>query len=151
MLNLSIDRYRFAVGLGAALLRGHTSLLPPNHVADTVARLRARFAGVYALVEGGGDGHGLPTVRHADPRRRRRAGIAAIPAIDPDLVAAYVLTSGSTGEPVPHAKPWGLLVAQRARRSERASPRRSAASTSPASRWSRRCRRSTCTASSRAC
>jgi len=28
MLNLSVDRYRFAVGLGAALLRGHTSLLP---------------------------------------------------------------------------------------------------------------------------
>ena len=40
MLNLSVDRYRFAVGLGAALLRGHTSLLPPNHVAETVARLR---------------------------------------------------------------------------------------------------------------
>ena len=33
MLNLSSDRYRFAVGLGAALLRGHTSLLPPNHDA----------------------------------------------------------------------------------------------------------------------
>ena len=52
MLNLSSDRYRFAVGLGAALLRGHTSLLPPNHVPDTVARLRARFADVYALVDG---------------------------------------------------------------------------------------------------
>ena len=36
MLNLSSDRYRFAVGFAAALLRGHTSLLPPNHVADTV-------------------------------------------------------------------------------------------------------------------
>ena len=83
MLNLSADRYRFAVGLGAALLRGHTSLLPPNHVADTVARLRARFAGVYALVDGArGDGHGLPTVA---PRRRRaptRRRSTAIPAID---------------------------------------------------------------------
>ena len=71
MLNLSVDRYRFAVGLGAALLRGHTSLLPPNHVAETVARLRARFAGVYALVEGPGDDHGLPTVRHASEPARR--------------------------------------------------------------------------------
>src|SRR5580765_3729943 len=61
MLNLSTDRYRFAVGLGAALLRGHASLLPPNHLADTVARLRARFTGVYALVDGDGDDHGLPT------------------------------------------------------------------------------------------
>jgi len=109
MLNLSIDRYRFAVGLGAALLRGHTSLLPPNHVAETVARLRERFAGVYALVEGPGDDHGLPSVHHA-PAPAPGAGVTAIPAIDPGLVAAYVLTSGSTGEPVPHAKPWGLLV-----------------------------------------
>jgi acyl-coenzyme A synthetase/AMP-(fatty) acid ligase len=109
MLNLSVDRYRFAVGLGAALLRGHTSLLPPNHVAETVARLRERFAGVYALAEGASDDHGLPTVRHASAPAPGTS-ITAIPAIDPGLVAAYVLTSGSTGEPVPHAKPWGLLV-----------------------------------------
>jgi len=121
MLNLSVDRYRFAVGLGAALLRGHTSLLPPNHVAETVTRLRERFAGVYALVEGAGDDHGLPTVHHASAPAPG-AGITAIPAIDPGLVAAYVLTSGSTGEPVPHAKPWGLLV-----RNARAEARRLAA------------------------
>src|SRR4051794_26044805 len=109
MLNLSIDRYRFAVGLGAALLRGHTSLLPPNHVAETVAHLRERFSGVYALVEGAADEHGLPTVRHASAPASS-AGVSGIAAIDPSLVAAYVLTSGSTGQPVPHAKPWGLLV-----------------------------------------
>ncbi len=109
MLNLSSDRYRFAVGFAAALLRGHTSLLPPNHVAETVTRLRARFAGVYALIEDGADGHGLTTVMHAD-RDGELAGIDTIPEIDPDFVAAYVLTSGSTGDPVPHAKPWGLLI-----------------------------------------
>jgi acyl-coenzyme A synthetase/AMP-(fatty) acid ligase len=109
MLNLSVDRYRFAVGLGAALLRGHTSLLPPNHVADTVARLRARFTGMYALVEGNRDEHGLPIVRHAKGWAAA-AALCAIPAIDGELVAAHVLTSGSTGEPVPHAKPWRLLV-----------------------------------------
>ncbi|HEY4957505.1 MAG TPA: CoA ligase, partial [Caldimonas sp.] len=109
MLNLSSDRYRFAVGFAAALLRGHTSLLPPNHVPNTVARLRARFAGVYALIEAGGDGHDLPTVTHAD-RAAHATHLGAIPDIDPALVAAYVLTSGSTGDPVPHAKPWGLLI-----------------------------------------
>ncbi len=111
MLNLSTDRYRFALGFAAALLRGHSSLLPPNHLADTVARLRARFADAYALVEGDGDGHGLPTVRH---RERDDADVPpavdAAPRIDDDLVAAYVLTSGSTGDPVPHPKPWGQLV-----------------------------------------
>ena len=109
MLNLSTDRYRFAVGFGAALLRGHTSLLPPNHLADTVARLRARFAGAYALLEGSGDEHGIPSVRHAEGTAPAGA-VSAIPAIDPDVVAAHVLTSGSTGDPVPHAKPWHLLV-----------------------------------------
>ncbi len=111
MLNLSVDRYRFAVGLGAALLRGHISLLPPNHTAHTVDRLRAGFPHIYALVEPDGVGDGLPTVVH----REQVADIAAAPTKNPaiaaDLVAAFVLTSGSTGEPVPHAKPWGLLVA----------------------------------------
>ena len=96
MLNLSVDRYRFAVGLGAALLRGHTSLLPPNHVAETVARLRERFAGVYALVEGPGDDHGLPSVHHA-PAPAPGAGITAIPAIDPGLVA-FVVAPGLARE-----------------------------------------------------
>ena len=110
MLNLSVDRYRFSVGLGAALLRGHTSLLPPNHTAHTVERLQARFPQVYALVEAEGEGHGLPTIVHAE-RGSGAAGTAANPPIAADLVAAFVLTSGSTGDPVPHAKPWSLLAA----------------------------------------
>jgi acyl-coenzyme A synthetase/AMP-(fatty) acid ligase len=109
MLNLSVDRYRFAVGLGAALLRGHTSLLPPNHTAHTVERLRARFPLVYALVETEGDGDGLPAIVHGEAAGDA-ASVVASPTIASDLVAAFVLTSGSTGEPVPHAKPWGLLA-----------------------------------------
>ena len=110
MLNLSLDRYRFAVGLGAALLRGHTSLLPPNHLHDTVQRLRARFPATYALIEAEGEGHGLPTVVHGEDAALSTLAPAAL-GIAADHVAAYVLTSGSTGEPVPHPKHWGLLVA----------------------------------------
>ncbi len=109
MLNLSVDRYRFAVGLGAALLRGHTCLLPPNHTAHTVERLRASFAGVYALVEAGADGDGLPSIAHGAPAQATLAEPTP-PLLAAGLVAAYVLTSGSTGDPVPHAKPWGLLA-----------------------------------------
>ncbi|MEO8078920.1 MAG: AMP-binding protein [Caldimonas sp.] len=109
MLNLSLDRYRFAVGFAAALLRGHTSLLPPNHTADTVLRLRRRFDGVYALVEAGTDGHGLPTVMHVDGATTADA-VETVPEIAAGHVAAFVLTSGSTGDPVPHAKTWGLLA-----------------------------------------
>ena len=110
MLNLSSDRYRFAVGLGAALLRGHPCLLPPNHTPHTVARLRARFADAYALVEAEGEGDGLPSVVHAaEPAPATTA--PPMPRLDAGRIAAYVLTSGSTGDPVPHAKPWGLLAA----------------------------------------
>jgi hypothetical protein len=77
MLNLSTDRYRFAVGLGAALLRGQSSLLPPNHLANTVARLRTRFTDAYALVETGGDGHGLPAVEHRHRRRSTKGDASA--------------------------------------------------------------------------
>ncbi|MEO5881539.1 MAG: AMP-binding protein [Caldimonas sp.] len=110
MLNLSVDRYRFAVGLGAALLRGHACLLPPNHTRHTVERLRSRFADAYALVEAKGEGDGLPSIVHG-PSAAAPATDAAIPRLDADRVAAHVLTSGSTGDPVPHVKPWGLLVA----------------------------------------
>jgi acyl-coenzyme A synthetase/AMP-(fatty) acid ligase len=33
-----------------------------------------------------------------------------VPRIDADQIAAYVFTSGSTGQPVPHAKRWGMMV-----------------------------------------
>jgi acyl-coenzyme A synthetase/AMP-(fatty) acid ligase len=110
MLNLSVDRYRFAVGLGAALLRGHACLLPPNHTPHTVERLRSRFPGAYALVEAEGQGDGLPSIVHG-PAAALGATAPAIPRLAAERVAAYVLTSGSTGDPVPHAKPWGLLAA----------------------------------------
>ena len=109
-LSLSGDRYRFAVGLGAAMLRGHTSLLPPNHTPDMIERLRGQFVDVYALADPASAPSGLPTVVHdADPAPLDAA--IAMPMIDGDQVVARVLTSGSTGAPVPHPKPWALLVA----------------------------------------
>lgn len=108
MLNLSADRYRFAVGLGAALLRGQTSLLPPNFTPDMVERLRTMFPGIYALTDQPEAGTVLHTLRHPD----RPAPIPPsleVPGIDPSAVAVRVLTSGSTGMPVPHAKAWRYL------------------------------------------
>jgi acyl-CoA synthetase (AMP-forming)/AMP-acid ligase II len=148
MLNLSSDRYRFAVGLGAALLRGHPCLLPPNHTPHTVARLRARFAGAmrWSRAEGEGDGCRASSTPGAAPA----ATAPAMPHVDADRVAAHVLTSGSTGDPVPHAKPWGLLAAS-ARAEAAGSPRRWAALARRPDARRDRAGRSTCTASSRAC
>ena len=40
VLNLCVDRYRFAVGFAAGLLRRQVSLLPPNATPDLIERLR---------------------------------------------------------------------------------------------------------------
>jgi acyl-coenzyme A synthetase/AMP-(fatty) acid ligase len=109
VLNFSGDRYRFTVGLGAAMLRGHTSLLPPNHTPDMIARLCSRFENVYCISDAATPAAGLPTVMHATTPAAPSAN-AVVPLIDADLVVAQVLTSGSTGAPMPHAKTWGLLA-----------------------------------------
>ena len=111
MLNLTADRYRFAVGLGAAMLRGQHNLLPPNHTSDTVARLLALFPDTYALADSGAPAVRLPVVRHPTyPLAAAMEATAGPVQIADDALAAQVLTSGSTGAPVPHPKQWGLLV-----------------------------------------
>lgn len=108
MLNLTGDRYRFAVGLGAALVRGHSSLLPPNHTPDMIERLRTLFPTVYALTDLPAFDGGVPVLHHPDAHAPMQAD-AVLPQIDEAALAVQVLTSGSTGTPVPHAKAWGYL------------------------------------------
>lgn len=109
MLNITADRYRFAVGLGAAMLRGHTNLLPPNHTPDIVARLHSLFPSTYCVADDTARQWKLPTIVvpqiHADIR-----GELEVPQLDANALTAQVLTSGSTGDPMPHAKQWSLLV-----------------------------------------
>ena len=105
MLNLSADRYRFAVGVGAALQRGQDNLLPPNHTPDMVERLHGLFPGTY-IVGDPADSHDL----HWPDLERPLGGEAAASIEFADTtLAAQVLTSGSTGNPMPYAKSWGLL------------------------------------------
>ena len=49
LLNLCADRYHFAVGFAAALLRRQVSLLPPNETPDLIERLVSRYPDVYCL------------------------------------------------------------------------------------------------------
>ena len=112
MLNLSADRYRFAVGLGAALLRGHANLMPPNHTTDTVARLEGLFPGMY-MIDDPTDAQGRPGVQWSVVWPAHAACDRDAPQdalqVETEQVAAQVLTSGSTGDPVPHTKAWGGL------------------------------------------
>ncbi|WP_367153818.1 AMP-binding protein [Methylibium sp.] len=125
VLNLCGDRYRFAVGLAAALMRGQTSLLPPNALPDTLARLLGTEPALYGLTDDPALAvPGLPlqhvaqhgassggTARHAlaadDAASEMRP---ALPRIAAEQAAVCLLTSGSTGVPQPHLKRWGTLV-----------------------------------------
>src|SRR5260370_19523515 len=49
VFNLCTDRYRFAVGFSAALLRRQVRLLPPHETPDLVERLPAQYPAVYCL------------------------------------------------------------------------------------------------------
>jgi acyl-coenzyme A synthetase/AMP-(fatty) acid ligase len=108
ILNLCADRYRFAVGFAAALLRGQTSLLPPNYTASFVEHLGLSYPDLYCLADGEVNFPGVavlhyPILPETDNQPR------AIPAIQSAQRAALVFTSGSTGHPVAHAKSWGSL------------------------------------------
>lgn len=107
ILNLCTDRYRFAVGFAAALLRGQTSLLPPNYTADFVARLTQRYPDLYCLTDGATELHDIEVV--AFPASFAGTAPKLVPQVEETQSAALVFTSGSTGDPVAHAKSWGSL------------------------------------------
>jgi acyl-coenzyme A synthetase/AMP-(fatty) acid ligase len=109
VFNRCADRYRFAVGFSAALLRRQVTLLPPNETPDLIAQLVTRYPEVYCLSDRAGAPAGLKTVSFPEPAG---GGPAApqVPVVPEAHVAAVVFTSGSTGEPVPYCKTWGSLV-----------------------------------------
>ena len=103
-VNLCKDRYHFALGLAAALLRGQTSLMPPNALPQTLASLRAPYPRLYLMTD---DASAAGTIRIERPD----VGAAtAIPLIDAGFDAVCLLTSGSTGTPTPHTKRWSDLT-----------------------------------------
>jgi acyl-coenzyme A synthetase/AMP-(fatty) acid ligase len=110
VLNLCNDRYAFAVALGAALLRGQASLLPPDARAETMARLTAQHGKLTAVTdEPSLDTPGLDRVM-VEVGAGASDAPDSVPAIDGRLHAVSLLTSGSTGVPQPHAKTWHTLV-----------------------------------------
>ena len=106
VINSCGDRYRFAVGLCAALVRGQISLLPPNYTSAFVASLMEDHPGLYALADS-------PLTEIALERfdfpelTPATATTFVVPKIPAQQVAAYVFTSGSTGRPTAHVKTWG--------------------------------------------
>ncbi|HET9403786.1 MAG TPA: AMP-binding protein [Burkholderiales bacterium] len=110
VLNLCADRYRFAVGFAAALLREQVSLLPPNDTPDLIERLVAQYPDVYCLTDGPAGPAALETVSFAESPNAGGSEAPAVPAFPDSQMAAILFTSGSTGEPVPYPKTWGSLA-----------------------------------------
>ncbi|TGD72659.1 acyl-CoA synthetase [Mangrovimicrobium sediminis] len=108
-INLCDSRYLFCVAFCAALLRGHTNLLPPNRAAQTLATLERRHS-CYYLVDGEVVDTQLPVLDLAGfefPDGEAPAQALDIPG---DHIAAECYTSGSTGESKPIPKRWSQLA-----------------------------------------
>jgi acyl-CoA synthetase (AMP-forming)/AMP-acid ligase II len=109
-VNLCVDRYLFAVALLAAVLRGQTSMMPPNTLGDTLRRLRRPGTETYALCDDlAVDCVGLP--RQLVQRRPAATPLREAPPLGADFDAVCLLTSGSTGAAQPHHKTWAALQA----------------------------------------
>jgi acyl-coenzyme A synthetase/AMP-(fatty) acid ligase len=109
LLNLCADRYHFAVGFAAALLRRQVSLLPPNETPDLIERLVSQYPGVYCLSDRTMGSDSLETMLFPELGDPGMA-VLPIPDVPETQIAAIVFTSGSTGEPVPYRKTWGSLA-----------------------------------------
>ncbi len=111
MLNGCTDRYWFLVGLAAAMLRGHLSVLPHNQMPDTLALLRQEFAGLYALSGPAAPVPGLPAVEIDKAHGAPSDGAPESLAFPPDQMCACLFTSGSTGQPEAYQRNWAVVLA----------------------------------------
>lgn len=110
ILNMCQDRYRFMVGLAAAILADKISLLPSTYTEETLRQLHGDFADTLCLHDQDHWPHPYPNLAYpVDGESLPPAD--SIPLIPDDRQVAYVFTSGSTGKPVPHPKTWGKLMA----------------------------------------
>ena len=115
LFNMCTDRYRFTVGLAAAVLTGKVSLLPSTHTPEMVRQMQVFAPDVFCLHDTSHCSIALPQLQFPDlpewPERHDAPGTdCAAPMIDSEQLIAIVFTSGSTGTPVPHHKYWGPVL-----------------------------------------
>ena len=148
LVNFCNDRYRFAVGLVAALLRDQVSLLPPSQTPEMLGQLQKDYGQLYALTDAPLVGLPDRADRLAGRRRRGRRSAACRSAGHTGrthrgdrLYLGFHRRADSAPQKL------GRLVARRSRRSPAVRPARRRALHA----LSQRCRHSTCTAWSLPC
>ena len=111
VLNHCEDRYDFAVGFAAAMVRDQVSLFPSSKAPQVLQQLAADYPGVYCLT----DQEDSEDVQSVMPMMRFPE-LAAEAGGDADLsfastqLAAIAFTSGSTGQPKAYQRHWGAFV-----------------------------------------
>lgn len=109
LINACQDRYRFTVGLAAALLRGQVSLLPPTQSEGMLQALRGDYPDLYSLSDAPPAQSVVDVI--AFPLSPNDLSTSSpVPAFAEGQVAAIAFTSGSTGRPTPHTKTWGAMA-----------------------------------------
>lgn len=108
-LNLCDDRLYFLLGFCAALLRGQCTLLPASRTESSLADIARRHPHITALCDGAQAFGGFACL-HLDASLLEAPPYSADDGIPPEILAAELYTSGSTGVPQAHRKTWGMLV-----------------------------------------
>ena len=105
--NLCRDRHAFIVALLAATVRGQVTVLPNDRAPATLWTLSKRYPDLFALSDQ--EEASLP-VETIAVTLEADVATGPMPLIELDRVMAEVFTSGSTGQPAPLFKTWGLLA-----------------------------------------
>lgn len=114
VLNLCADRYNALLGLAAALSRGQVMLLSADRTERRQREIAALYPGLYPMADAVQDDPAWAVPEGAiRVGGEAGAGLAVPPnpLIPAGRVAIIGFTSGSTGQPGAHPKPWGALVA----------------------------------------
>ncbi len=119
-VNALSDRYLALLGFAAAVMRGHATLLGAGgRASGGFWRMAAEgHPGAYALADAPTPESPFPVIR-LDALPAQAAASVRLAPIPPDRIVAIAYTSGSTGVPAAHAKPWGALVHGAAAAAER--------------------------------
>ena len=112
VINLCRNRYLFLLGFGAALQARCASILPPNRQPETLREIAAAYPGSVCLHDEDGVNPfadlGVPCIR-VDAQGDAIEAVGRPPLLAGGQLAVIASTSGSTGQPVSHAKPWFTL------------------------------------------